>query len=209
MAAGSEVTVGLYQLARVAVVALFGLAAGCAPPGSRDPSVTSMAVPDDQVLILAKGWDKAEIDRILSDFETKYDLRAAALQSEDATGAFRIRLRQPMGADQLLFLINYIHYPEGFDLEGKTVAAAARVRLSDAFGITTSPLLDKIATFYIPSNDREYDEVYAEVDSGSYYRLSFTDLAWEPVADARQSRTVISLRGGMALPLNGREQSSQ
>ena len=208
MAAGSEVTVGLYQLAKAAVLALFGLAAGCAP-GSNCPSVTSMAVPDDQVFILAKGWDKAELDRILSDFETKYDLRAAALQSEDATGAFRIRLRQPMGANQLIFLINYIHYPEGFDLEGRTVAAVARVRLSDAFGITTPPLLDKIATFYIPSNDREYDEVYAQVDSGSYYRLSFTHLAWEPVADARQSRTVISLRDRMALPLNSREQSTQ
>lgn len=184
----------LRKLLMTFAASLAGLMA-CNPPTSITvDSVTSLPVPDDEVIVLATGWRRGEVDEILSKFERKYALTASALRWEEAAGGVvRIRFRQPIPADQLLFLINYIHYPEGFDLTGKAPVAVAFARLGAAFGVTSPSMANQLAVFYSPTNDTQYDEVYASLADGKVYKLSFTDLVWTPVTVGRQSDAVIAL----------------
>jgi hypothetical protein len=41
------------------------------------------------------------------------------------------------------------------------------------------------AWIYMPDNDHEYDLAYLRRASGQTYRISFTNMVWEPVADSR------------------------
>jgi len=37
----------------------------------------------------------------------------------------------------------------------------------------------------VPSDDSDYDLVYAKVEAGKVYRISFTNLVWEEMPDER------------------------
>lgn len=179
-----------------AVGAILAALTGC---GSATPStsatISSAAVPDGDVIVLVNGWRPSELATILTRFERKYELGAGILQASEATdGTSRITLRHPLPADRLLFLINYLHYPDSFDQGLRSPVAVAIARLSPAFGVTEPPLLGRMAAFYVPENDARYDEVYATVDDGSAFRLSFSNLAWEPVEEGRRSSAVAALQ---------------
>jgi hypothetical protein len=99
-----------------------------------------------------------------------------------------------MSADRVLFLINYLHYPEGFELAQRSPVAVVVARLSAAFGVARPQFLGRTAVFYVPTNDTNYDEVYAHVDDGSSFRISFTDMGWEAVDESRRSNAVMALQ---------------
>jgi hypothetical protein len=162
---------------------------------STTATVTSNAVSDQDVILLVKGWQSGELETILADFERKYGLDDGALQADNtAYGASRIKLRQPLSADRLLYLVNYLHYPEGFELERRSPVAVAIARLSPAFGVTEPPLLGRTAAFYVPADDTRFDEVYATLDDESAFRVPFTNLGWEGVAEGRRSSAVAALQ---------------
>lgn len=179
-----------------AIGTMLAILIGCgtaSPSGS--PVVTSTNVSERDVVVLVKGWQLNELAKILRDFERKYELDSGTLRAVDAKdGTSRIMLVQPLSADRVLYLINYLHYPEGFDLAKRSPVALAVAHLVPAFGVTTPPLLGGTAAFYVPENDTNYDEVYAHVDNGSAFRVSFTDLSWKAVGESRQSNAVAALQ---------------
>ena len=180
------------------VYAAFGAAlaflSGCgAANSSPSASVTSAGVTDRDVIVLAEGWQPTELSKILETFERKYGMERGELQATTEGGVSRIRLTRAMPADQVLYLVNYIHYPDGFDVNGRSPVAVAIARLNAAFGANEPPLAGRTATFYVPTHDTSYDEVYATVDNGTTFRVSFTDLSCEPAVDARRSHAVEAL----------------
>lgn len=172
--------------------AVIALLTGCGGLGAKtDRSVTSQPVFDEQVTVLVAGWRRNELEKILSDFEGKYEGSTPALEVTNAPDkTFRIRLRHPLAAEQVLYLVNYVHYPEGFELRGRSIAVVAAVKLNEAFGVAGSPMEGQVAAFYVPENDTSYTEVYAKLPDGTSYRLPFTDLVWRRVHDGRRPRAV-------------------
>jgi hypothetical protein len=171
-----------------------GALIGCGPATDTKPNqATSMLISGDEVVMLVRGWQRSELDKILADFEAKYGLDAKALlATENADRVLKVSLGRPLPADRVLYLVNYIHYPEGFDMTGRSRVVVAAIKLSEAFAVPQS-LIGQTANIYVPANDDQYDEVYATVGSGAAFRVSFTNLAWEPVVDRRQSPAVAAL----------------
>lgn len=178
------------------VSAAFALLTSCEDTtASNWAIVTSRPASDKDIALLVQGWGTVELAAIIDEFERRYELDEKTFElTEVADGTSRIRLRQSVPASHVLFLVNYLHYPEGLDFSGRSPVAVAVVRLGPAFGITEPPLLGRTAAFYVPANDVRFDEVYVVVDDGSAFRVSFTNLGWEPVSDARRSRAVEAIQ---------------
>ena len=159
-----------------------------------------MAVNDTEVVVLVRAWKGAELDRILADFRETYGLPhdqfAVAYQEPEIA---RIRLNRPLPSYQLLFLINYMRYPRGFDLTSRAPLPVAVVALNEQFGAKPS-LAGQRAAIYVPANDEEFDEVFLKLDSGATYRIPFTDMAWRPVADGREPRGLDAMIDDVPVP---------
>lgn len=160
------------------------------PTGLR---IGGLSMSGDEFILSTKGWSPAEIDRILADFSGIYGLepgtfRAGTLDRD----IVRIEALKPIDADRLLYLVNYLHYPRGFDLEGRDLRVAARFTLTEAMGAPTE-LQDRQATIYVPSGDTLFDEVYARVDPSSHFRVPFKNLNWIPVNAGREPRSLAEL----------------
>ncbi|MEO5706402.1 MAG: hypothetical protein ABIT10_08855 [Alteraurantiacibacter sp.] len=170
------------------------------PPASNKASGVSMQpVSDAEVVLVVSGWKPDELRSILADFSGMYGPQEGAFDLPDSSHhSLRIRLDQPISACNLLYLVNYLNYPKTFDLTGRSIAAAATVTLGPAFGVTAAPLMDQKAVFYVPTDDDRFDEVYATTADGSAFRVTFRDMAWREVDDARCSMAVKSLAQAVA-----------
>lgn len=122
----------------------------------------------------------------MTDFSGQYDLsRAAIVVEAGPANVLTVTFPNDIEPKLLFFLVNYIQYPNGFDLGRRTIGAMAHVILTPAFGVPDLELIGKRATMYVPADDTEYDLIYARTESGDAYQISFTNLIWERVADAR------------------------
>ena len=90
-------------------------------------------------------------------------------------------------------MVNYVRYPKKFDLSHRSIGVLGRVVLTAAFGVPDSALIGNRAVIYVPSNDTEYDLVYARVESGRTYTIPFTSLIWEATGAARMPAEVSGL----------------
>jgi hypothetical protein len=107
-----------------------------------------------------------------------------AIKQENAD-RFAITFPKDIQPKILYFLVNYLQYPREFDLKNRSIAVVARVVLTPAFGAPDDVLSGKNAMIYVPANDTDYDLVYVRIEQGQAYKVSFTDLVWQPVDEAR------------------------
>lgn len=137
-------------------------------------------------VVIVRGWNEAAIRKILADFLAAYELQASAVKVKAGkNGSTKITFPNNIEPKILYFLINYFQYPKHFDFKHHSISVVGQVVLDQSFGIPDKQLIGKHAEIYVPKNDDEFDMVYAKIDSGEVYQISFTDLIWQRVNDAR------------------------
>ena len=141
---------------------------------------------NDKVLI-ASGWTGPELSKILADFTTLYreQLRTDFIYEVHASGAMqRATFPNDIPPWLFLYLVNYAQYPKGFNLDGRSVLAAATATLTPDFELPAQALYGNKALFYVPANDVQFDVVYAQ-SRGETWEIAFAAGEWKPVGDAR------------------------
>ena len=145
-----------------------------------------VADPKNSIRLSVHGWGRSELDKILADFSQQYGLPGSGMTvAAQPNETLVITFPNDIEPKLLFFLINYIHYPNGFDLKHRSIAAVAHVVLTPAFGAPDSAFIGKRAIIYVPANDTDYDLVYAQIETDKTYKIPFTDLIWRDTADAR------------------------
>jgi hypothetical protein len=143
--------------------------------------------PTNDTVVICKGWDEAELKKILTDFARMYELRLPADQQfriEHQRGQFQIRFPNDIEPMLLSTLVNYLQYPRDFDLASHQILVVGIVTLTTSFPIPSEDYVGKKARIYVPSNDKRYDEVYIAVGS-EYFRQPFTNMTWKASTDGR------------------------
>jgi hypothetical protein len=155
---------------------------------------TFFANPNNHTTVSIRGWSRLELNKILSDFRNVYQIPPENLAIwTEPDGILTIHFPNDIPPQQLLFLVNYVQYPKGFDLTHRTIGVLAHVELTDAFGIPEARLDGKRASIYVPSADSEHDLVYAAVQSGATYAIPFTNFVWRETSGARLPAAVAGL----------------
>ena len=136
---------------------LFG---GC----SKQPTAR-MAMSDKELLV--RGWSGAELKQILGDFQRLSGGRLPSnFSTEIHTGdgaVLRVTFPADIPAMDFCFLVNYVQYPKGFDLPSRTILVGGRATISADFLPSDQSLVGKRILIYVPSDDKRYDEVFAQV----------------------------------------------
>lgn len=169
----------------------------------KEGQITSSVVPTDEATVVVSGWSKPELDKIISDFAQKYRWSQSALPVKlVSAGTYEIQFPNGIAADDLMFLVNYLHYPEGFELKNRAITAVGLIRLGAPFGLSDKSLIGDRGVIYVPSNDIDYDQVYVKVASVGAYRVPFTTLNWVRTDNPRLPASVAELsnRFGRDLP---------
>jgi len=149
--------------------------------------------PNNTTVVLVRGWNRTELEKILGDFLPGYELPASTVKiAEKPNDILAITFPNDINPDFLCYLVNYIQYPKDFELEGRSIGVLGRVVLTAAFGIPDPSFVGKQAELYVPAYDDQYDLVYAKVDSRPYI-VSFTNLIWKPTDDARTPSEIAGL----------------
>ena len=178
---GSIVVVVLFQNRR-----LFYSRAG------QPPVKPFVANPNNDKALVVYGWSIDELQKILSQFKANYKIphRKHLIRSEG--DRLRVIFPEDLEPDLFSFLVNYVQYPEGFDLKRHSITSAGMATLSLDFGLPSATLNGKKAVFYIPTNDREHDLVHVQVD-GHSYENSFAGRCWRAMSEARMPDAVTPL----------------
>lgn len=195
------------MLKLIAFAALAALAAylfmrwrDATPPA---PPLEEFSVAPETFSVRTTGWTATELDSILSEFAKNYSLPADSLHvAEGPSGTRTIEATRPLAWSRVLFLVNYLQYPRGFELAGREIGAIARVTLSERAGIPAE-LSGRRATIYLPANDTEYDLVYMRVEPASHFEISFTSLRPVVVADGREPPNLALLMQAAATDSRG------
>jgi hypothetical protein len=143
--------------------------------------------------ILVTGWHQAELANILDDFALMYDADSVFALAGEQGEALRIVWKRPIATDTALFLVNYLHYPHDFDLTKRQPHAVAMFPVSEGIapdGVAANTL----AKAFVPDNDPEHDVVHALLKDGRAFRISFTDMRWAPITEAKASAMVRGVR---------------
>lgn len=190
----------------IAVIITIGIAAAfavrmasrlsTAAAHANEMDASFVANPANDTVLSVRGWSKDELDRIIADFSNMYRDRAMPplVVTQQPGSICAITFPQDISPSLLFYLVNYIQYPNGFDLKQRNIGAVAHTSLTSAFGIPNASLIGKRAAIYVPTNDKSYDLVYAKVQSSeATYEISFTDFVWQPVPDARMPGTIKGL----------------
>ena len=191
----------------VAVILVVLTAVACLSFRGKGVSTESASVPgftpnpmNDKV-ILVKGWNETEIQKIISDFTETYKndgyqpYTIEVYNKEE--NLFRLSFPKDIHPRLFTFLVNYIAYPFDLDLKNRTVVVGAKTTLSAEFDGLDSSFVGKRAILYIPQDDQDHDVVYLQTDSGMNLANSFTEIKWKRVNDARLSSEVRNLIGGI------------
>lgn len=155
--------------------------------------------PVNDKVILVKGWNEVEIQKIINDFIETYRKDGYPSYSiephKQEENLFRLTFPQDVHPRLFTFLINYLAYPFDLDLKNRTVIVAGKTTLSAAFDVDSS-VVGKKAILYIPQDDQDHDVVYMQTESGINFANSFTELKWRGVNQARLSSATRNLIGG-------------
>ncbi len=152
--------------------------------------------PENDKAILIQGWNEDELRKILDDF-VEEDLSAfAAFRIEiqkRLENSFALTFPEDIHPAEFESLINYLAYPIDFDLAGRSIIVAGKTTLNSDFDGLPKSLEGKKAILYLPENDKDYDVVYLQTESGVTLAKSFNEGVWRKVKDARLSSAVKSL----------------
>lgn len=197
-----RVYVVLAALGCLALLAVMLVRASSHPTTKKNENgvVTSRAVPADRVSVSVSGWDGSELGRILASFAAQYSLPAAMFDLRAEGRDQLITFPSGIRADHLLYLVNYIHYPVGFDVKQRSIAVLGQTILDDSFGVPDTSLIGRNASIYVPADDSTYDLAYIMIDEGSVYEVRFTNLAWRSVQANQLSpkvKALVKMRSGL------------
>jgi hypothetical protein len=156
---------------------------------AEDRALTAAFAPDPNNMteLLVRGWNRAELERILTDFLRQYDLPPISTLriAEKPNGVLAVTFPADILPKFLFFMVNYIRYPKDMDDPERSIAVLCRAVLTAAFGLPDPALVGQRAEIYVPADDTDFDLVYARIGSGAAYKISFTNLKWKPVPAAR------------------------
>ncbi|QDH34069.1 hypothetical protein [Porphyrobacter sp. YT40] len=164
-------------------------------PGSRRRKAAFTPAPSPLIRkgrIIVSGLKMAQANAMLADFARLYDLDAATFAVADSGEAVRVSWTRPITTDTALFLVNYLAYPSDDRLPGRQVEVAGVIPVPAEIapkGVAAGTL----AKIFVPEDDTEHDLVHALTADGRAFRISFTRMAWEPVAAAHASGWVSRL----------------
>jgi hypothetical protein len=138
--------------------------------------------------VIVSGWADDELSSILTDFADMNSGRLGekfdyAICPHDK-GATCITFPHGIPAEQFSFLVNYLNYPKNFDLKTRSILVVGSVILSKDFHPPDKSLIGKKATFYVPSDDKDYDLVYVRIGDETF-KNSFASRNWKLADDAR------------------------
>jgi hypothetical protein len=169
----------------------------------KEGAVSSNLVPSDQAKVVVSGWSEPELSKIISDFARKYGWSRSSLPLRRVSGStYEVDFPNGVAADDLIFLVNYLQYPEGFDLKTRLITPIGLTRLGPSFGLSDKSLTGKQAVIYIPSNDTDYDQVYVHVRPAVNFRVPFTTMNWIRTNDLRLPAAVARLANSSARQSN-------
>jgi hypothetical protein len=159
----------------------------------RPISSTVIAPPDAEILV--SGWSASDLAKIISDFGSTYSVPAEMSPSAEPLpgGVFRIGFPRGVAADQFIFLVNYLNYPNGFDLKSHQLTIVGKLVLRDQMGLPDSRVAGRHARVYVPKGDDQYDQVYIRIDSDAAYRIPFSNLSWHRETDPRLTAAAAAL----------------
>jgi hypothetical protein len=191
----------------VAVILVVLTAVACLSFRGKGVSTESASVPSftpnpmNDKVILVKGWNETEIQKIISDFTETYKNDGYQPYTIEAhkkeENLVRLSFPKDIHPRLFTFLVNYIAYPFDLDLKNRTLVVGAKTTLSAEFDGLDSSFVGKGAILYIPQDDQDHDVVYMQTDSGMNLANSFTEIKWKRVNDARLSSEVRNLIGGI------------
>lgn len=138
-------------------------------------------------IVLRKGWSERELQTILHDFSSQYELGSSLKEqvTPRPDGSFKVSFPAGIAPDMFAFLVNYVRYPRDFELRGRQILVVGRVTLAGPFAPPVPDVAGRNAVFYVPTNDTEYDLIFVKTDDGRAFEVSFTDMRWKPVRDPR------------------------
>jgi hypothetical protein len=152
--------------------------------------------PVNDKVILVKGWNVGEIQKIINDFIETYksdDYPSYSIEPhKEEEKLFRLTFPKDVHPTLFTFLINYLAYPFDLDFKNRTVVGG-KATLSAAFDGVDSSVVGKKAILYIPQDDQDHNVVYMQTESGINLANSFTEIKWRRVNDARLSSAVRNL----------------
>jgi hypothetical protein len=166
----------------ITIMSIFSfLFSGC----SKQPKAP-IAMSDKELLV--RGWSNAELRQILGDFQRlSGDRLPSNFSTEIHTGdgaVLRVTFPADIPSMDFCFLVNYVQYPKGFDLQSRTILVAGRATISSDFLPSDQSLIGKRILVYVPSEDKRYDEVFAQAE-GQSYEFPFTLTGFKPAPEPR------------------------
>ena len=185
-------------VALVAVACLSFRGKGANPESASIPNFTPN--PQNDKVILVKGWNEVEIQKIIHDFIETYKNDGYSAYTiephKQSENLYRLTFSQDIHPLLFTFLVNYIAYPFDLDYKNRSIIVGGKTTLNAGFEGLDSSLVGKKAILYIPENDQDHDVVYMQTESGINLLMSFNSLKWRRVNDARLSNEVKNLIGG-------------
>lgn len=151
-----------------------------------EPATISDPANGEEVVV--RGWTNVELTGILTDFADLSDGDLGPhfvyeVHPRD-DGSIRITFPHDIPPKQFSFLINYLQYPKNYDLKNRSISVVGKAIVCSKFKPPSKSLIGQTATFYIPSNDQDYDLVYIRVGDETFEN-SFAALHWKRVTDSR------------------------
>jgi hypothetical protein len=170
----------------------------------RGPSASSVSAkppsftpnPENDKVVLIKGWDETEIKKIIRDFVEAYEDDGypgyTIEHHKQFENFYRLVFPQDIHPWLFMFLVNYVAYPFDLDLEKRSIVVGGKTTLSADFEIDPA-LVGKKSIFYIPEKDEERTVVYLQTESGVTLANSFSEMGWKRVDDPRLANEVKNL----------------
>jgi hypothetical protein len=117
--------------------------------------------------VLVDGWSKEDLGKIIAEFLTLYGLEDGMIATE-GDGPFRLSFSEPLSVNEFMFLVNYLPYPIGKDLEGRHIVVVGRSRVSAAMKFGKDVPVGSDVHFHVPVDDGTYDCVMAQTLAGPF-----------------------------------------
>jgi hypothetical protein len=195
---GTKAIVAFVVIIVAIVVAVIAILSAKIQRGEReDARLTSLFVPDpnNQTALVVRGWNRDELQKIITDFSHSYGITDTSGFHIDAKDGHTLEITFPSDIQPklLMFLVNYVQYPKGFDLTHRSIGVVGHALLTPAFGAPDPKLNGRRATIYVPANYTEYDVVYVRLETGETYRVPFSDMGWQATDDERVPDTITGL----------------
>jgi len=149
--------------------------------------------PESDKRVVVRGWTNDELHNILKAFAKMYELPESFVTQEHTGDSVLLSFPNDIPSHLLFFLVNYLVYPHSYDLESRDIVVVGKATLTEAFNPPDSSLVGQEARIYVPDQDSDFDLVYLTVASGQSYEISFTNLRWKRVQEARMPSQVREL----------------